>query len=447
MATVKYYLNHPFVKGTRDLRKDEVSIDLMFTIDRLKRFRIPTGERIQPKYWDKKEKQVKSNYRGHIEINSHLNLIKDRALDLWRKDKALTADALKVMVRGIVQGDSHTEQKKTVVQAVKQFIAQYEREKETGTVKRYKGLLRKLEAFNPDLLPEQLDHNFYSSFKNWLYDNPNPLYGGYHLDYDSLAGVYIVRPDVVDNKPVGLFDEVVFKYFVNLKTVCAWGEKRDYQFHKAYKEWEIIKRDYPPISLTLDELQKLETIHLPERHLDIARDYLSLECRTGQRISDLKRFTRSDIDGHRWTFTQKKGSRLNAKTISLPLVGYCAPALLILQKYNYELPRISEAKLNKHIKTVCQRAGIDHQMYIERYAGNRKVRISGPKYEFISTHTGRKTFITIALQFMKPHVVMQITGIRSYKTLKHYAGEAELSTIEAGLKSIEDNISIMRKAN
>src|SRR5690606_13005891 len=88
---------------------------------------------------------------------------------------------------------------------------------------------------------------------------------------------------------VGLFDDVVFKYMDNLKTVIGWAEKRGYQVHPSYKDWEIIKREYPIISLTLDELQRIEALDSLPDHLSIARDYFSICCRTGQRISDVKR--------------------------------------------------------------------------------------------------------------------------------------------------------------
>jgi hypothetical protein len=118
---------------------------------------------------------------------------------------------------------------------------------------------------------------------------------------------------------------------------------------------------------------------------------------------------------------------------------------MVLAKYNFELPKISEQKLNKNIKRVCEIAGITKEIFIERWAGNKCIRISGKKYEFISTHTGRKTFITIALQFMPPKLVKDLTGIEDYKTLKHYEGESEAEIIEGYLNKIEEG-NYLRKA-
>jgi integrase len=350
-------------------------------------------------------------------------------------------------VRKVVKGETESSQKKTVIEAVQLFIAQYAREKETGTVKRYKALLKKLEKFGEsyDLSFEKLDFNFYDAFKTHLYATPNPLYTGYTLCYNPDYGCYDVCPGRDGERSIGIFDEVVFKYFVNLKTICAWAEKRGYPVNPAYKSWEVIKREYAPITLTKDELDKLESIELP-KHLDIARDYLSLECRTGQRISDLRRFKRGDLENDVWTFFQKKGNRIKAKLIELPLDGFAAPALVILQKYNYELPKISEQKLNENIKKACKLAGIDQSMYIERWAGNRKIRIQGPKYEFTSTHIGKKSFITILASEGVPVSVLSILTGTSQRTIeRHYLGRIQVSKVRDHLKKVDgSNKSLMK---
>lgn len=407
-----------------------------------------TGEKCPPKFWN--INRVKLSYSMAEGINAHLDNIEKSLFDLWRVNKGATAEEFKGLALEVVkglEGQSQT-QKKNLIDSVQQFIAQYSREKETGTVKRYKSLLSKLVEYGKPLSFETLDHNFYDSFKKFLYSCRNPNYPNGFLVSDSGSDTYSIAfndDGSLDGPPVGLFDDVVFKYFINLKTICKWAEKRGHLVNQAYKSWEIIKRDYDPIYLTADELQKLESVSLP-RHLDIARDYLVLECRTGQRISDLKRFSRSDINGDVWTFKQKKGSRLNTKTISLPLVGYCAPALLILQKYNYVLPTISEQRLNEHIKTVARLAGIDSNVDIFRYQGSKKVKISGLKWEFCSTHIGRKTFITLTLQdpAFTPKMVMDITGIKSFKTLSHYNGKSEIGNIRKALESMSGNRSIMK---
>lgn len=444
MATVKYYCNNPKAGGM--LKATEVSINMRFTVDRNFRFLLATGERIVPKFWDSKKQEVKSNYRHHVEVNMSLQKIKRDMLQLWRDNRDADLVTLRALAKPIVTGKGAQEQKKTVIEAVQQFIAQYAKEKAVSSTKRYKVLLNRLTEFGAEypLTLDTLDFNFYDAFKNWLYDRPNPLYTGYSLHRDG--DVYVMQHDE-QGLPVGLFDEVVYKYFINLKTVLAWAEQRGYDVHPAYKKWQIIRRDYDVISLSFDELKRLEQTTMPSKRLEIARDYLALECRTGQRISDLKRFNIADVKDNKWTFVQKKGNRLINKTVTVPFAGYCQPAYWILQKYGFRMPNISEQNLNYAIKEACKEAKIDEDIYIDRWAGNKRIRIAGKKYEFISTHNGRKTFVTIALSKMPQANVMKITGIRSFKTLKHYMGEVDDKEIEKQLISIEDNSAIMRKAN
>jgi hypothetical protein len=435
-------------KLTRPKEKDQPAPIRVIITHKGVRTEPATGERIAPKFWN--GNRAKLSHSSGEAINTHLDLIEKSLHEFWRGNKSLSGDEFKLGALEIVKGiqDQSTTQKKTVIDAVQQFIAQYEQEKEPGTVKRYRALLSKLTEYGKPVYFETLDHNFYDAFKKFLYGCNNPIYSGFSITRDAADDCYSIVPDG-DNgpvgNPVGLFDDVVFKYFINIKTICKWAEKRGFTVHPAYKSWEIIKRDYNPIYLNAEELERLESIPL-SKHLDVARDFLVLECRTGQRISDLRRFSKSDIQGDVWTFKQKKGGRTNNSMISLPLVGYCAPALVIIQKYNYELPKISEQRLNEHIKTVCKLAKIDSNVDIYRYQGSKKVRISGPKYEFCSTHIGRKTFITLTLQdpHFTPALVMDLTGIKSYKTLSHYRGKTTIDVARQALESMGGQGRLMK---
>jgi hypothetical protein len=444
MATVRFRLIHPSKNG--ELKTTPVPIAAVYYSKETGGVEISTGERVEPKNW--KGTRVTSKAKDHDRINKHLSKIEGDLLEIWRNNKALPAHEIKELVRASVKGGSPeaAPQKKTVIEAVQRFIAQYEREKEAGTVKRYRVLLNKLTAFNPDLTFDKLDFEFYTAFKNFLYDTPNPVYSKYSLVPDiQNPGAYLM---VEGNKgmTVGLMDDVVFKYFVNIKTVCAWAEKRGYEVNPAYKNWEIIKREYEPISLTFEELQSLEGALLPN-HLDIARDYLSLECRTGQRISDLRRFNKDDIEGDVWSFYQVKGNRIKSKLIELPLDGFAARARVILQKYDYVLPKLSEQKINKSIKEACKIAGIDSHIYIERWAGNMKIRIPGKKYEFVSTHTGKKSFITILASEGVPVSVLSLLTGTSQKTIeRHYLSRIPTNKVRDYLTKAGNAQDLMKKA-
>ena len=102
----------------------------------------------------------------------------------------------------------------------------------------------------------------------------------------------------------------------------------------------------------------------------------------------------------------------------------------ILEKYKnslYEpLPSISGQKFNKYIKECCQIVGIDTPVNTTRYIGNKRVDKVRPKYELITSHTARKTFVTNSLILgMKEMVVRNITGHKDEKSFKIYVEIAE----------------------
>jgi integrase len=437
MATVRFRLNHPKKEGERAILVE------LYINSKLKP-EISTGEKVLAKHWN--GTRATSKAPDYHRLNDNLSRIERELTQLWR-DNLQDLSSIKSKMPEIVRGKTSTEQKKRLFEALDKFLEECATTKGENTLKMYRSLQSKLISFDAlysiDL--DTLDFNFYDRFKKWLYEQPNPNYPGCSLYLIDSKDCYILSGDD-RGLPVGLFDDTVFKYFTNLKAFLAWSEKRGYQIHQSFKSWQIIKRKHAPISLTTEELQKLGEVEL-KPHLDIARDYLLMECYTGQRISDIIRFDQKDYSDYKWTHRPKKGNRLSSKTVTVHFVGYSQPALFILGKHNFKLPKVSEAKLNKNIKEACKLAGIDSEVHTERWAGNKKIRISGRKHEFISTHTGRKTFITLALSNGMPvEYVMELTGITEYQTLSHYRAKFEDSSIEQYLKSVSDNIRLLKKA-
>lgn len=432
MPSVKFYLSRPRKKG--QLRSDEVSIYGMFSLDRTNRFSVDPQEKIEPKFWDFRSQSVKTTHRHHIDINNNLSDFKRDLLNLWRQNRAaLTFEEFKTLA----QAQANPSQKKTLFDAFEKFLNQSENGQDKKTFQKYAQLGKLLAEYDKrksiDL--HTMDLNFYDSFKAYLYSQPNSQYKKFQLVKEE--DYYLIQ--LGKGLPVPLIDNTVHKLISNLKKFLGWCEERGYTVNPSFKKWKIIQHTQKPISLTIDELEKLENAILTP-HLAIARDYLVFECRTGQRISDIKRFDISQFANNTWSFNRKKGNRIQSKQVHVHFEGYCAPALKILERYNFKMPEISEQKLNDNIKEACKAAGIHTAQVEYHYSGSKCIKIMGFKYEFISTHTGRKTFITLGLQFMSPKIVKDLAGISDYKTLKHYEGESESIVIRQQLRNMDDKI-------
>ena len=108
------------------------------------------------------------------------------------------------------------------------------------------------------------------------------------------------------------------------------------------------------------------------------------------------------------------------RNITIPLMPV---SKAILEKYNYELPKFSDQKLNEHIKIACELAGINTEIELQETKGGKKVYNTYKKWELISSHIGVKTFISLMLQSgMQVKEVAEIVG-KSVKVIEaHYHG-------------------------
>jgi integrase len=123
------------------------------------------------------------------------------------------------------------------------------------------------------------------------------------------------------------------------------------------------------------------------------RDVFCFQCYTGQRFSDIANLKREDIKGNTWHLHTYKTRDI----IKVPLTP---GALDILKKYENQanpLPVISHQKTNDIIKEVCEKAKINSLETKVMYRGKERIEIKKPKHDLISTHTARRTFVTLSL--------------------------------------------------
>ena len=82
---------------------------------------------------------------------------------------------------------------------------------------------------------------------------------------------------------------------------------------------------------------------------------------------------------------------------------------------------ITNQKSNEYIKEIGGLAEVDELVSIEKFNGSKKLTITKQKYHLLTTHTARRTFVTLALEKgIRAEVVMAMTGHKNYKTFKKY---------------------------
>lgn len=377
MATVKPYLKNKWRDGK--LRQDEVSILIKFTKTKKERFEVRIGEKVQPKFWDDQAKEVKHTHPDHPRINRKIADLRSKLLSLYEQNQGLPFDQLKAIAQG------NGEKKSLLSLAFDNFLSQQKSDRSPKTLKVYNSFKNILDPFL-HLTFKDLDYHFFDKFK----------------------------------QAISCYSQNTrHTYLALLKCFLNWCVKRKYPVDVSFQEWTIRTRRQKNLTLTLSELQRLTDTMMTGKAA-IGRDYLCFECYTGQRIGDIESFNQNDLSGNVWTFNRQKGNSLKIKTVTVDMVGFLEPAHAILKKYKNALPKMSRPTIGKYIREACRIAGIDTPTTRETKHGEK----TAPKWQFITSHVGRKTAITILLQFgFTTDEVMDMVGIDSYSVMKHYVGD------------------------
>ena len=99
---------------------------------------------------------------------------------------------------------------------------------------------------------------------------------------------------------------------------------------------------------------------------------------------------------------------------------------------NRALPVISNQHMNLCLKQLCELCGFNQPVRIVKYCNGRRIEQVFPKYQLITTHCARRTFICYALSIgIPPVVVMRWTGHSDYKSMKPYIDITESAKRDA----------------
>ncbi|SDF23576.1 Phage integrase family protein [Pricia antarctica] len=220
----------------------------------------------------------------------------------------------------------------------------------------------------------------------------------------------------------------VYKKVADLKTVCiearANGVLTSPELNDIKtKTISAYDDDMDVIVLTNSDIDKIEKAHLiKDAHIN-ARKWLILACYTGQRGQALtKRIIAENF--HRYgenyiiQIKQIKGN----KKVTIPVLPK------VREIYESGLPyTVSTQKLNKHFKEVGEIANVNNLVMGRKQDKNTKrgVKKLRPKYEYISTHIGRRTFASNHYGQLPTAIIMKVTGHSKESTLLTYINKAD----------------------
>jgi len=297
-------------------------------------------------------------------------------------------------------------------------------------------------TINPFILPHELKQiikakfspeksNFFTIYDEYLEDKKNSVTPGTYLKYNNIKSILqdfakhykltlsihsIDRPimnklKLYMNTEKNIADISAYKNMGFLKTFLSWCVEEQKTENQRYLKFRGRTFQNDVIHLSLKEEEKMFRHKFSSDKFNQVRDVFLFLCYTGQRFSELEKFTRSEIqtegDNIYWSFTQQK----TKKQMYIPLMP---KALVILNKFKNDaapLPKYIIQNFNKYLKEVCKEIGMTQLIKITRQRAGKDIEEVKPKYELIASHSGRRTFVNIAYEFgMSESTIKYITG-------------------------------------
>jgi hypothetical protein len=413
------------VKSTK--KGSLATVYLRFTDKKVTDLTVTTPKKIYPEYWslitgELKQRIVfdeKFTEEEKLEFEKDLTDLKDHVFkkynELVRKGNEPTKDWLKNVIDNFFNTVSVKDE------TLNQYIARFINETETGKrLSIQKGMAKRYAK------------NTVKAFKSYKF-----VFDEYQKSKNIVLNFAGITIDFYD-KFVSYFTtanyriNTIGKYIKILKTIMRAA--RDEGLHTnseiERKRFQAMKTDVQDIYLTDQELTKLFKLDLSENKTwEIVRDVFLVGCYTAQRYSDFSKINPNNIR------TLANGSKIifliQKKTNENVLVNIKPELETILKKYNYQIPKTFEQKINLHIKDICKKAGITEPVELKEFIGGLEVQKFVSKNELVKTHTARRSGCTLMYLAGIPIVdIMKISGHRSQREFLNYIKVSKEETAE-----------------
>ena len=368
------------------------------------RFRKYLDIRIAETNWNKNKERIKSNYTNAFDINKRLDFItstiKKIYYELLNDDIPISVSVLSEKFDEKINGVSR---RTTFFDYANEFIENSRVTKTKGTCEGYLYTIKSLKEFEKHIRRRiewsTIDQKFYDDYEVFQYTikgNSQNLFGRRIIDIKAILN---------NANKLGINKYLMYKNF-KVKRI-------------------VVKKEY----LNKEEIQLLWDLDLSDnKRLERVRDIFLVCCYTGVRFSEYKNLKQENIEIGRKGCLINYYAQKNTKYVST----ICNDnALELLKKYKFNLPHISLQKYNIYIKEVCKIAKIDKEIIIHSYKAGKAIILKKRKFQKISSHTGRRSFITnLIIEGISSTHIKKVTGHSNEKDVNKYNQITSIESIE-----------------
>lgn len=328
-------------RGQAKQRKEGI-VEVRVTIDR-KSIYISTGVHVHYNEWA----------AGRIVNRRDADVLNDRLAIIYEKVCQSVNESVKQGVK--LDTDSVKHEVWKIVESLSDeptFIDWIEKQipllgVSDGTAKHYDPLVTRLTEWGRMTKWKDVTVENIANFDAWLHTLTKPM-----SDARRKAGA----------KPEKLSDGGIYNYHKCLKALLHRALSFGIIDRNPYDRLKFKRGDRENVEyLTDEEMSRFEALILPKgSQLDVVHDLFIFQMFTGLPFSDMQAFDGSDYkwDGHAW---RNVGERI--KTGVAYVSQLLTPVVRVLEKYGWEIPQISNADYNRHLKTLGQMAGIKTRLH------------------------------------------------------------------------------------
>jgi integrase len=371
-----------------------------------KKFIYSTGEKINPINWDKENKFPLINGKNKSKFAESIKIQLNRYSDLLNEKESQYKNIKEPFTTAVLKKTFDEEFKKVTsgktlfFDVFDMFTAEKKNQMQwsKGTATRYQNIKNILKNFEEkkgySLTFGKIDKIFFAEFTSYCLE-----------DLKHINNTYL-------------------RNLVFFKTFMGWSVKNKHTYNTAFKTFNIndsgkaiIKESTTSqIALSIDDLNNLMQHEFETKKLEHARDVFVFQCVTGMRYGELSLINRSNVTENEIVLKEEKGVFKEPRNIPLTTLSK-----YILLKYDYDLPLITNQKQNEYIKDVFEEMEYTAKIEKAQNRGRDIIRSESFFYKRVSTHTARRTFITMMKrQGKSDKLIASATGHKDIATLNKY---------------------------
>lgn len=282
-------------------------------------------------------------------------------------------------------------------------------------IKDFKTLRTHLLGFEKDrgnkISLSEIDLTFFEKFENYL----------------SRQKIARKAKDSDEIEMIPFADSTILKNLQTLRIFLNGQQDRGMPVNMSYKKFKIRSKPVPAL-VTLESDEYLLLLDkVDNERLEKVRKLFVLQCATGLRYSDVIKIRKNHVRGDHIFMNSTK----TRQKLQIPLNDN-SKEILMACNFDTSTISISNQKYNDYIKELCKHVGINQSFVKTSYRGNKEFPEDLMKYEIMSSHHGRRFFITQNLiNGARPEVIMSMTGHVDFRSFRTYIAVTDRSRVNA----------------